>query len=100
MSRLPRILILVLAVSCSPAQQRTARTVLDAALTAKEIACVFRSTLTSVPELGRACEIADERLPLLTPVLRNLIGVRAAGASAGARWESLEEDGGSPDGGR
>lgn len=72
-------------LSCSLFTKKNANTALDAI----QLGCVFESELDSPKELGEACKIFGEALPLL----QQLISQRNAARKAGASWRAV--DGGS-----
>lgn len=87
------LLLPLLLIGCSAAGRSNVRTALEAALTLQQIACVFSSALTDAPALAKACEVADDLAPVLTPVIRNLIEQREGARRAGVSWRPLTDAG-------
>ena len=73
--------------ACSQQQVRTADQVADAALLAKDVACIMGSFLVDPTELARACGFVD-RIEQLLPVVRGLVGVRDAARRTGVVYAS------------
>ena len=71
-----------LALSCSPADRQAARDVTDAALAAKDLACIMGSFLVDPAELAKVCGLADR----FVPIVRSLVGVRDASRRAGVTY--------------
>jgi len=78
-------LLALLPMACSLFTPRNAKSVLSAT----SIACIFASRITDAPALAKACDVADDLIPLL----RDLIGQREGARAAGVGWRP---DGGAP----
>jgi hypothetical protein len=65
---------------------KSALPIIEAALTASQIACIATSTLTDAPALAAACAVDKALVPALLPVIENLIAQREAAAKAGVLW--------------
>lgn len=83
------VLLTVGTSGCHLLTRQNAKTALDAV----SIACIATTALTNEAEVAKACELADD----LLPVIRNLIGQREAAKRSGYAWPG--SDTGAPDAG-